>query len=216
MCTVHVRRKKGDIMRKQKETSGRSAALFKATLGLVVLGALLSTAAAQRVEFNPYAGGILAISGTNLDFGSFDLKRDGIYGVRAGFFLTERFEIEGNFGYINHFEFKNSDPKSRGILWEASGLYRFDLEKVKPFVAFGVGGLTAVVDEDRPSFAEGATPVFGDNDTFFTFSYGGGVKVPMLWGPLGLRADARGRTIPNLLGQGTSWLELTGGITLTF
>jgi opacity protein-like surface antigen len=198
-------------MRKKKIQTIRVA------MSLVVFTALASSLSAQKVEIHPYAGGIPAISSADLSSGSFDLKRDGIYGVRASVFLRSNLEIEGSFGYINHFEFKNSDPKSRGILWEASGLYRFDLEgKVKPFVAFGVGGLTAVVDENKPAFAEGSTPVFGDKDTFFTFSYGGGVKAPMLWGPLGLRADARGRTLPNLLGKGVTWLELTGGITLTF
>lgn len=57
---------------------------------------------------------------------------------------------------------------------------------------------------------------FDDGDTFFNFSDGGGVKAPKLRGPIGLRADVRGRTIPNLHGESTSWLELTGGITISW
>jgi len=33
---------------------------------------------------------------------------------------------------------------------------------------------------------------------------------------MGLRADIRGRTIPNFLGNSTSWPELTGGLTFTW
>jgi len=57
-----------------------------------------------------------------------------------------------------------------------------------------------------------ARDVFRDNSTFFTFSYGGGLKVQRLWGPLGFFADIRGRTIPNLFnGHGNTWLEVSAG-----
>ncbi len=183
---------------------------------VMVLG-FSSWLSAQTVEVNPYAGGLLAPSSVDIGTSSFDLKEEGLYGIRASFFPTENVEIEGNFGYINHFEFEKSDPESRGYLWEASGSYRFDLEGIiKPFVIVGIGGITASVDEDEPGFLNAPTPVFEGGDTFFTFSYGGGLKTPRLWGPLGLRGDIRGRTIPNLHGEALTWLELTGGLTFTF
>ena len=80
----------------------------------------------------------------------------------------------------------------------------------------GIGGLTADVDEDNPEFINASTPVIGDGDTFLTLSYGGGLKAPLLWGPVGLRSDIRGRTVPNLHGKAVTWLELTGGLTFTF
>lgn len=183
---------------------------------VMVLG-FSSWLSAQTVEVNPYAGGLLAPSSVDIGTSSFDLKEEGLYGIRASFFPTENVEIEGNFDYINHFEFEESDPESRGYLWEASGSYRFDLEGIiKPFVIVGIGGITASVDENEPGFLNAPTPVFEDGDTFFTFSYGGGLKTPRLWGPLGLRGDIRGRTIPNLHGEALTWLELTGGLTFTF
>jgi len=183
---------------------------------VMVLG-FSSWLSAQTVEVNPYAGGLLAPSSVDIGTSSFDLKEEGLYGIRASFFPTENIEVEGNFGYINHFEFEESDPESRGYLWEGSASYRFDLEGIiKPFVIVGIGGITASVDEDEPGFLNAPTPVFQDGDTFFTLSYGGGLKTPRLWGPLGLRGDIRGRTIPNLLGEGVTWLELTGGLTFTF
>lgn len=179
-------------------------------------GFLTVPVAAQKFELNPYAGAVLAPSNVDFGGGSFELKEEGLYGIRAGLFLTKNFEVEGNFGYINHFEFEDTDPESRGILWEASGKYHFFNGRLQPFATAGVGGITAVVDEDEPGFLNAAAPVFEDNDTFFTFSYGGGLSAPSLWGPLGLRGDVRGRTIPNLHGEAVTWLELTGGVTLTF
>ena len=184
--------------------------------GLVMVFGFASWLSAQHVEFNPYAGGLLAPNSVDIGAGSFDLKQQGIFGIRTGVFLTERFEIEGNFGYINHFELEDSDPESKGYLWEASGLYRFDLEGIKPFVAVGIGGISASVDENKAGFLNAPTPVVGSGDTFFTFSYGGGIKAPLLWGPVGLRGDLRARTLPNYQGQALTWMELTGGLTFSF
>jgi hypothetical protein len=55
------------------------------------------------------------------------------------------------------------------------------------------------------------------NATFFTFSYGGGLKVQRLWGPLGFFGDIRGRTIPNLFnGHGTNILEVSAGLNFAW
>jgi len=70
-----------------------------------------------------------------------------------------------------------------------------------------VAGSTAVIARD----------VLHDRDTFFTFSYGGGLKAQRLWGPMGLFGDVRGRTIPNLFnGHGTNLLELTAGLNFSW
>jgi hypothetical protein len=47
-------------------------------------------------------------------------------------------------------------------------------------------------------------------------NYGGGFKGLRIWGPLGFRADVRGRSLPNFYGHGNHWLETTGGITLAW
>jgi hypothetical protein len=68
-------------------------------------------------------------------------------------------------------------------------------------------GSTAVIARD----------VLRNNDTFFTFSYGGGLKVQRVWGPLGFFGDVRGRTIPNLFnGHGTNLLELSAGLNFAW
>jgi hypothetical protein len=73
-------------------------------------------------------------------------------------------------------------------------------------VTTGAPGSTVVVAND----------VLRDQ-TFFTFSYGGGLKVQRLWGPLGFFGDIRGRTIPNLFnGHGTNILELSAGLNFAW
>jgi hypothetical protein len=47
-------------------------------------------------------------------------------------------------------------------------------------------------------------------------SYGGGLKALQLWGPVGLRADVRGRTMPNFFGERLTWGEATGGLTFSW
>ena len=62
-----------------------------------------------------------------------------------------------------------------------------------------------------------ANDTLRDHVTFFTFSYGGGIKAQHLLGPLGVFGDVRGRTIPNFFnGHGTNLLELTAGLNFAF
>ena len=58
--------------------------------------------------------------------------------------------------------------------------------------------------------------IIHDGDTFFTVNYGGGLKWMNLWGPLGFRADFRGRTIPNFHQTTVTWPEITGGVLFSW
>jgi hypothetical protein len=67
------------------------------------------------------------------------------------------------------------------------------------------------------------TTVFVANDvidksrTFFTFSYGGGVKAQRLWGPMGIFGDFRGRTISNFFnGHSMTYPEVSAGLNFSW
>jgi hypothetical protein len=140
--------------------------------------------------------------------------------------------IEGNFGYLNHFEVKGTDPKSRGYLWDFGPSYFFSSEDwpipsgFTPHLSFSVGGITTRL-KDTGSFTY---PVFGETqivggppqttvrqiemrsgDTFFTVSGGGGFRVNP--GPFGFRGDIRARMMPNYYRSSPVWLEATVGVS---
>ena len=116
---------------------------------------------------------------------------------------------------------------------------------VRPYAVFGLGGITTriknedtftlnvrsvtIQDSHNVNLASGlvkenwapqtvflANDVLG-NDTFFTFSYGGGVKAMRLWGPMGVFGDFRGRTVPNFVGgRANTWPELSAGLNFSW
>jgi hypothetical protein len=184
---------------------------------------------AQKWEVHPYGGGFWP---SDSSIGK--IKSEGIYGVKTGYFFDPNFELEGNVGYTPHFHIKGIDPASRGWLWEMAGSWNFSAQefpfsrKFTPFLTAGVGGLTTYMNSPTTfdfTRVEPITLVGGaqvdtlrtihmeNGDTFFNFSYGGGFKSIRLAGPIGVRADIRGRTIPNYYGGSRpTWLEVTGGI----
>src|SRR5262249_971660 len=124
--------------------------------------------------------------------------------------------------------------KVRGNIWEAEFSYNFGKWcmfglNFKPYVVGGAGGLTTST-KDPSEFVLSvrtvvmppgdaifvAKDVLGSSDTFFAFSYGGGVKVERLWGPMGFFGDFRGRTIPNFFSSAFNWPEVSAGLTLSW
>jgi hypothetical protein len=212
------------------------------TVLAVSIAALSSAVYAQKYEIHPYAGGFFP--GPNGTLG--DFRSEGIYGVKSGVFITSNFEAGGHLGYINHLEPNSSNAVSqnavlngfrhsiRAVIWEGEGYYHFPTRMltrtgITPYAVVGLGGLTAAtnamgsvllggpqVDGDGNLVDADRTIILQNGDTFLTFSYGGGIKAMRLFGPMGLSADIRGRTIPNFLGNSTNWPELTGGVTFTW
>ena len=125
-----------------------------------------------------------------------------------------------------------------GLIYDINGVYNFGERPlfgsgVMPYVLAGVGGLSTLLENGSVALLGGRAyttdPVTGqpvldlhrkvfvaDNSAFFTVTYGGGVKANKLWGPMGARADVRGRTFPNFRGNSMTWLEATAGVTFTF
>jgi hypothetical protein len=134
----------------------------------------------------------------------------------------------------------DNDVKTRALLWEASFNYNFGEHTLgarwTPYLVAGAGGMTARIKNADNVFVTGGgfiknplyvnagssvaqfipnpapVRILEDNDTFFTFSYGGGFKALKLAGPLGFRFDVRGRTMPNFFGDSMTWAEFTGGV----
>ena len=87
-----------------KEETDAIQDINASALVIFVVGVFTATLAAQSVELYPYAGGFWPSRVD--DWGNNKLKSEGIYGLKGGLFLTENAEVEGSFGYINHFEMR--------------------------------------------------------------------------------------------------------------
>lgn len=219
--------------------------IVRGFLLVLVLCGSVTTLPAQKVETFAYGGAIFPI-GTSIG----DFVNTNIWGGSGGVFITPNFELEGSFGYVNHFNLQQDPnpangvfgiarPATRGYIYDALASWNFGQRnalgvRLAPYVTFGIGGLTAQVIDSEFVFITGggltfspatgaitpnpAAPIILDTrDTFFTFSYGGGVKALNMWGPMGLRADVRGRTIPNFFGKAINWMpEVTGGVTFSW
>jgi hypothetical protein len=200
------------------------------------------------VELYFNAGGIWPTRPNEWD--NAKLRAQAIYGLKGGVTFGGNAELEGSFGFLNHFQPRfspnlfdiNTDgtfgqPGINAFLYDVNGLWNFGATRiigarVAPYIVAGVGGLTTEVRHGSSAFLLGGglaldangniihnparTKIISDGDTFFTVNYGVGIKAMNLWGPLGLRADVRGRTIPNLFGSSVTWPEITGGFLLSW
>jgi hypothetical protein len=127
----------------------------------------------------------------------------------------------------------------RANLWEVEYTYNFAKRSVfgstavRPYVVGSTGGITTSIHSaknNEDTFVLNVVPVNTNNngvrfvpndvldnhDTFFTFSYGGGVKGLRVWGPMGFFGDIRGRTIPNFFSSSTTRTELSAGLTFSW
>jgi len=222
--------------------------LVKFALILLVVGLFAATLSAQTGELYVNAGGMWP---TRMDtFGDNKIKAQGIYGLKGGVFVGPNAELEGSFGYLNHFEPGNSpnplnmntvgtfgQPSVMGFIYDVNGVWNFGQRqflnaRISPYLVAGGGGLTAEVRHGTSAFLQGGglvpdadgnlvpnpgpTKVIHDGDTFFTVNYGDGIKAMNLWGPVGLRVDIRGRTIPNFYHSTPTWPEATGGLLFSW
>ncbi|HEX4999315.1 MAG TPA: hypothetical protein VFY29_13895 [Terriglobia bacterium] len=170
---------------------------------------------AQKYEFGGYAGGYWPFR-TNVG----DLKSQGFYGARGGVFVGTGMELEGNVGYYNQFEVEGTDPRSRGWLFEFAPTYNFMSSEwgtspaFTPYATFGLGFFHTKLDSAY-SFSNGIRTInVNPGDRFFEFSYGGGIKSIRVWGPIGMRFDGRGRTIPNYYHSSPTWFEASAGVNV--
>jgi hypothetical protein len=181
----------------------------------VMLGFSL-TGFSQKYEVHPLVGTTLPLKWADL----YSLKSSTVFGVKGAFSVTKDTQVEGEFEYMPKFEFRGTDPKIRGYIWGVNINRNFTVPRHKavPFYTFGVGAVTSHV-----SGASSATMVLTDRsiridsgDTFLSMNYGVGVKALRVWGPVGLRANIYGRTLPNYFGRANSWAEITGGFVFAF
>jgi hypothetical protein len=221
-----------------------SKLIVRSSLILVVL-TVTATLSAQRVDIYPNAGFIWPRhmdNGQNFrDQAIWGVKGGVFLGQNAQ--VEGSFEYLNHFQFRqppNPFNpvFGVVQPAVRGFLYDANFTYNFGERQlhnehtISPFLSVGAGGLTAYIPDAPSVFIRGGgrvinaagavvpnpvpSKIMDSGDTFVTVNYGGGVKFPNVVGPIGFRAEVRGRTIPNFFSQTTTWLEPTAGVTFSW
>src|SRR5215813_5693173 len=155
----------------------RSTLLVRSALFVFVLALFTASLLAQQVELYPNAGAIWPQHNINGN----GFKSDGIYGFKGGVFLNQNSQLEGSFGYLNHFELRQPpnpfnpvfgivQPSVRGFLYDVNYAYNFGERqflntRISPFLSAGVGGLTAYIPDAPSTFVEGGGNVISGGTT---------------------------------------------------
>jgi len=167
---------------------------------------LAATTAVQAADLTLFVGGAkpgkLNRSGitTVLDSGP-------IFGARLSTNFVPFFGMEHTLAFSSDYLFPRgvaSVTEAKGFVYSANLIINIPVGKTVPYATAGLGLIHQYGSRDLPI------------GTSFAVNYGGGLKIPKLIGPLGLRFDARGYTAPRVFSTTLNILEITGGILIGF
>ncbi len=140
--------------------------------------------------FNP----VIVFRGTSVYGASFEADFHSILGVEEAVSFSPR---------LFSSNLIPDETNVRGFLYNSNLVLNAPLGHLVPYATVGMGFM-------KP-WGTGFKP-FG---TRFAFNYGGGIKLRRLMGPIGLRFEVRGYSIPDVSSQTLNILEASGGITIS-
>jgi hypothetical protein len=135
------------------------------------------------------------------------LDKGPVYGVRFSTPFALNVKMEHTLAFSNKFLIPHSlsdITKANGLLFNSNLLVNIPIGKMVPYVTAGVGFMRQSGSSNLPI------------GTKFTFNYGGGLKLPKLLGPAGLRFDARGYTATGVFSHSVNLFEISGGVLFSF
>jgi len=168
---------------------------------------ILFAAPLRAVDLTFYVGGVAPGSVTYQNMKT-ALDKSPVYGVRLATNFIPYFGLEHTLGFSADYLFpKNiaAIQDAKGVVYNSNLILNFPvkIKSVVPYATAGVGLIHQYGDRDMPV------------GTKFAFNYGGGLKVPHLAGPLGLRFDLRGYTATGIFSSSLNMFEFSGGILLS-
>jgi len=148
------------------------------------------------------------------------LKGSGVYGIRFETDFLPIIGMEHTFGYSPNFvrpEVFSSTGGSRALIYNSNIIVNAPLGRLVPYATAGLGLMSSNRFFDLPvPFPLAVTPLGTKFGNHFAVNYGGGVKMVRLLGPLGLRFDVRGYTLPDVFSESLNLFEVTGGLHFSF
>jgi len=164
---------------------------------------------ARAQELSAFLGGYnpgSELTGTDFDNGA-------LFGFRLGHSFLPAIGTEFSYTVVNNLVDKRKNFEGKAHLLNANLLLQFPVGMVVPFATVGIGGLVSGDTNNVLSLKKG-----------FAWNAGGGIKIPHMFGPLGLRADIRYYKVPNGVELPTvnlrtvdfDFAEVSGGIIFSF
>ncbi len=152
-----------------------------------------------------YVGGM---NPGNLQNGTQQISLDGgaVYGFRLNIGFIPTVGLEQTVGFSSNFLAPGNLPEgqdSDGLLYNANVIVNIPLKSFTPYVTAGAGFIWQHGSDNLPVGGE------------FALNYGGGVKFK-LFGPTGLRFDARGYTTTKVYNNNLNMFEASVGFFVKF
>jgi hypothetical protein len=175
--------------------------------GLAVL--TLFAAGSQAADLTAYVGGVkpgkLSVSGVKTA-----LDGSPIFGFRLGTNFVPMLGLEQTIAFSSDYLFPRdisavANPK--GFVLNSNLIVNLPTGNIVPYVTAGVGLIHQYGNSGLPEGARVGTK--------FAVNYGGGLKFPRMFGPLGARIDVRGYTATGVFSASLNMVEVTGGLLIS-
>jgi hypothetical protein len=162
---------------------------------------------ASAADFTAFLGGVKAGKLTVSNVRT-SLDSSLVYGFRLSTNFVPLFGMEHTLAFSGDYLFPRNSAtpvqNSRGFVYSSNLIVNIPVKKIAPYVTAGAGLIRQYGSPDLPV------------GTKLAFNYGGGVKFRKLYGPLGLRFDARGYRATNVFTKSLNLLEVSGGLLISF
>jgi hypothetical protein len=143
------------------------------------------------------------------------LNGNSMLGIRLETDFARIVGWENTFAYSPNFgkpDILSTTNNSRALIYSSNLVLNAPIKHFVPYATVGAG----LVTSKRILLAPSQLLNPKEFGTTFAVNYGGGLKLTRLAGPMGLRFDVRGYTLPDVFSQRLNILEVSGGIMFSF
>ena len=176
-----------------------------AWMALAFLAVFLFAIPLQAGDLTFFVGGV---NPGSIEYHNVKTSLDGspVFGARLGTNFVPFFGMEHTLAFSSDYLFPHNVATikdAKGFVYNSNLIFNVPVKIAVPYLTFGVGLIHQYGDSDMPV------------GTRFAFNYGGGLKLPRMVGPLGLRFDMRGYRVGTVSNK-VNLLEVSGGVMISF
>ena len=173
----------------------------------LIVSIVLLPVLSQAADLTGYVGAVMPGKLAYSNLTDAGLGRSPIFGLRLGLNFVPRLGMEHTLAFSSDYLFPrnlSSVTQAKGFVYNGNLIVNIPVGRTVPYVTAGLGLIH--------QYGSPVEPV----GTKFAVNYGGGMKFPRLWGPFGLRFDARGYTATGILSTRLNMFEVSGGVLISF